>query len=170
MPANVEIKARVRDPQALRARVEALSDRPGELLVQEDTFFHAAQGRLKLRVLAPGRGELIHYHRPDASGPKVSDYAIFRTADPDGLKRLLGAALGVRGVVRKRRWLYWSGRTRIHLDEVEALGHFLEFEVMLDEDEAAETGEAEARALLDRLGIPPEDLLSGAYMDLLEKG
>jgi len=169
MPANVEIKARVRDPQDLRARVEALSDRPGELLVQEDTFFPVADGRLKLRVLAPDHGELIYYRRPDAEGPKVSDYFISRTDQPEALKQVLSLALGVRGVVRKRRWLYWSGRTRIHLDEVEGLGHFLEFEVMLDDGEPVEAGEAEARALLARLGIPQADLLSGAYMDLIEK-
>lgn len=167
MAANVEIKARVRDPQALRARVEQISDGPAQLLEQEDTFFHVPEGRLKLRVLAADRGELIYYRRPDLEGPKVSDYFFARTADPASLRQVLSLALGVRGVVRKRRWLYFVGRTRIHLDEVEGLGHFLEFEVMLADGEDPARGEEEARGLLARLGVAQEDLLAGAYIDLL---
>ncbi len=51
------------------------------------------QGRLKLRDFSDGHGELIRYQRPDASGPKISDYSISRTEDPDGLGKLLAAAL-----------------------------------------------------------------------------
>ena len=59
------------------------------------------------------------------------------------------------------------GRTRVHLDTVAALGEFLELEVVLADDEPAETGVAEARRLMARLGIAPEQLVEGAYVDLL---
>ena len=59
MPSNIEIKARVRDREALLRKIEAISEAPGELLRQEDTFFGAPSGRLKLRVLAPNLS-LIH--------------------------------------------------------------------------------------------------------------
>jgi len=70
--------------------------------------------------------------------------------------------------VRKRRWLYLVGYTRIHLDVVEGLGRFLELEVMLQPGQSEEEGAAMASDLLLRLGIAEQDLLPGAYMDLLE--
>jgi len=169
MATNVEIKARVRDWQQVRTVAERLSQTPGELLLQEDTFFHTRQGRLKLRVFAPDCGQLIYYERPDAPGPKRSDYLVAPTGEPEALKAVLAASLGVRGVVRKSRWLYLAGHTRIHLDEVEGLGRFLELEVMLQPGQSEEEGAATARDLLARLGIADQDLLQGAYMDLLER-
>ena len=170
MARNVEIKARVRDPERLRQRAEALSDTPPDVLLQEDTFFNTPQGRLKLRVLASGQGQLIAYQRPDCQGPKVSTYFISLTDDPESLKAVLSAALGVRGVVRKRRTLYLVGRTRVHLDEVEGLGAFMELEVVLAPGQSAEDGEAEAKQLMGDLGVSETDLVEGAYIDLLDRG
>jgi predicted adenylyl cyclase CyaB len=170
MATNIEIKARIKDLDRLRARAEELSDVPGELISQEDTFFLVPSGRLKLRVLAPDRGELIYYERADASGPRPSDYIISPTSDPESLKALLSTALGVRGVVRKQRWLYLVGNTRIHLDEVAALGSFLELEVVLDPGQTAEAGEQTAVALMTKLGIETGDLVEMAYIDLVQGG
>ena len=41
----------------------------------------------------------------------------------------LGKALGVKGRVKKTRLLYMVGQTRVHVDEVEGLGNFMELEV-----------------------------------------
>ena len=89
MPANIEIKARVRNFDEILRRAEALSDTPAEVIPQEDTFFNTPQGRLKLRVLLGEKGQLIYYTRPDQEGPKRSDYHISYTADPANLKRVL---------------------------------------------------------------------------------
>ena len=166
MATNVEIKARVHDPDRLRELVERLCDAPGEVLFQEDTFFHTPRGRLKLRVLAPDRGQLIYYERENESGPKPSNYVISPTSDPDSLKTVLSAGLGVRGVVRKRRLVYVVGNTRIHLDEVEGLGSFLELEVVLGPDESPEAGNAVATDLMRELEIDESDLINVAYIDL----
>ena len=167
MATNIEIKARVIDPASLRQRVEALSESTGELIVQDDTFFHTPRGRLKLRVMAPDNGQLIYYERIDEAGPKRSDYLISVTREPDSLKAALSAALGVRGRVRKERWLYWAGQTRIHLDEVEGLGSFIELEVVLQPGQNAEEGLMVAEALMQQLGLQETDLIDGAYIDLL---
>jgi predicted adenylyl cyclase CyaB len=168
MPANIEIKARVEDFDVLRARAEALSDAPVKVIPQEDTFFNTNMGRLKLRVLAPDVGYLIYYERPDQDGPKRSDYHLAKTDEPENLKTALKLALGVRGVVRKTRYLYLVGQTRIHLDEVEGLGHFMELEVVLREGQSDAEGQAIAEDLMRRLGVREEALIEGAYMDLLE--
>ena len=107
--------------------------------------------------------------RPDQDGPKRSNYHIYETSDPQGLKTALRMALGVRGVVRKTRYLYLAGQTRIHLDDVEGLGQFMELEVVLREGQSDAEGQAIAEDLMTRLGVRKEDLLEGAYMDLLEK-
>jgi predicted adenylyl cyclase CyaB len=170
MPANIEIKARVRNLDELRRRSEALSDTPVQVIPQEDTFFHTPRGRLKLRQLRPDLAQLVYYERPDQEGPKRSNYYLFETRDPAGLKTVLSLALGVRGVVRKRRYLYLAGQTRIHLDVVEDLGPFMELEVVLREGQSDAEGLTIAEDLMNRLGVRKEDLLEGAYMDLLEKG
>lgn len=168
MPANIEIKARASDFASLRKRAEALSDTPAQVIPQEDTFFNTSKGRLKLRQLAPDHGQLVYYERTDDSGPKRSNYSIFETSDPDNLKTALSLALGVRGVVRKKRTLYLVGQTRVHLDEVEGLGDFMELEVVLRPGQSDAEGQAIARDLMTRLGVAENDLLESAYMDLLE--
>lgn len=168
MGRNVEIKARVRDPDALRVSVEALADGPGEILDQEDVFFHAPKGRVKLRTFPDGRGELIAYDRSDETGPSLSSFHVHRTENPVGLKSFLTDVLGVRGVVRKRRLLYRIGQTRIHLDEVEGLGPFLELETVLTDTQPEEDGVRIATDVLAKLEIPDEDRIDCAYIDLLE--
>src|SRR5712691_7596603 len=134
MPVNIEIKARARDFADVRRRAEALSGGPAQIIPQEDTFFKVPAGRLKLRALAD-RAQLIYYERPEGQGPKRSDYHIFETSDPEALKITLALALGVRGVVRKTRYLYLVGQTRIHLDDVDGLGQFIELEVVMRPDQ-----------------------------------
>ncbi|MCG8465564.1 MAG: class IV adenylate cyclase, partial [Xanthomonadales bacterium] len=86
-----------------------------------------------------------------------------------GLKSTLEHAYGIKGVVEKVRHVYSVGQTRVHLDEVKNLGHFMELEVVLEDDQSLEQGEAIAQDLMQKLGIEPKDLIQGAYMDLLLK-
>jgi predicted adenylyl cyclase CyaB len=167
MPVNIEIKARVDDFDVLSARAEALSDVPVKVIPQEDTFFNTEKGRLKLRMLAPDLGYLIYYERPDRDGPKRSEYHLAKTNEPENLKTALALALGVRGVVRKTRYLYMVGQTRIHLDEVDGLGYFMELEVVMREGQSDAEGQAIAEDLMRRLGVREEALIEGAYMDLI---
>ena len=90
-----------------------------------------------------------------------------KSADPAALRETLGRAFTVLGRVVKGRRLYLVDRTRVHLDRVEGLGSFVELEVVLRDDEAPEDGMAVARKLLDHLGIAEDQLVTGAYLDLL---
>ncbi|HEY5719187.1 MAG TPA: class IV adenylate cyclase [Gammaproteobacteria bacterium] len=167
MARNVEIKARLTDPRAVEARAREVADQGPFELVQDDTFFACPSGRLKLRELAPDRGQLIFYQRADTAGPKLSSYFIAPTQDPAALRETLGRALRVIGRVRKRRRLYLAGQTRIHLDQVEGLGSFLELEVALADTDDTTAGEQVAMQLMNRLGVPAGDLVKGAYLDLM---
>jgi predicted adenylyl cyclase CyaB len=166
---NIEIKARLSDLPRLRARVASLAPAPPEVLEQTDTFFVVPRGRLKLRQFADGAGELIFYERPDHAGPKESSYVRYACHEPAALAAILGRALGVRGIVEKRREVFMIGRTRTHLDEVRGLGSFLELEVVLDDGEAGAEGEHVARELLAAFEIPESALVAHAYIDLLEE-
>jgi predicted adenylyl cyclase CyaB len=168
MPSNIEIKAHVRDFDKIRRRAEKLSDTRVEVIPQEDTFFNTPQARLKLRVLSQNEGQLICYTRPNQEGPKRSNYHIFLTSEPENLKRVLELAYGIRGIVRKTRYLYLVGQTRVHLDDVEVLGQFMELEVVMREGQSDLDGKVIAEDLMTALGVEKSDLLAGAYMDLLE--
>ncbi len=170
MPRNVEIKARLDGAAglaAVAARAAALGAEGPRVIDQDDTFFACDNGRLKLRAFGDGQGELIFYRRADTTGPKESFYVLAPVADCDALREALTLAYGEAGRVHKRRELWLAGRTRVHLDEVEALGMFLELEVVLRNGEPVGDGEAEARALLAALGVGTERLVEGAYVDLL---
>jgi adenylate cyclase class IV len=155
MARNIEIKAKVGNLETVARKAAAMADEGPIEILQDDTFFACPNGRLKLRAFSADkgervRGELIFYVRPDQTGPKESFYLISPTSEPDTLRELLSQAYGQAGRVRKHRTLFIAGRTRIHLDQVENLGNFLELEVVLSEDESTEKGEEVARDLMDR--------------------
>ena len=170
MSRNIEIKARIANVEVLMAKAAALADQGPIDIVQDDTFFVCDAGRLKLRAFSEEEGELIFYRRANQVGPKESFYVRSPTAAPASLRESLTLAYGQSGRVQKRRTLFMAGRTRIHLDRVVGLGHFLELEVVLEEQEPSEAGVREAYELMARLGVEPSQLVEGAYVDLLLTG
>jgi len=170
MARNVEIKARIDgDVDALTRKAAALASSGPIEIAQDDTFFHCPSGRLKLRAYSDTEGELIHYRRCDEFGPKTSDYVRSPTTQPQTLRAALTRAYGQAGRVVKQRTLYLVGRTRVHLDRVVGLGHYLELEVVLADDEDKAAGVQEAHALMAALGIEPAQLVDAAYVDLLAR-
>jgi predicted adenylyl cyclase CyaB len=166
MARNIEIKAHIESVESLVPRAAAIATEGPIEIEQDDTFFRCDNGRLKLRALASDKGEIIFYRRADQHGPRESFYLRSPTSAPDVLRDALSMAYGAVGRVRKHRTLFLVGRTRIHLDRVEGLGHFLELEVVLGDDEPSEAGVREARDLMEKLGIHPSQLIEGAYVDL----
>ena len=170
MSQNIEIKAELSEQQ-FRDTVTKAKSVAGELveeLYQKDTFFLVPQNRLKLRQFPDGSAELIAYSRSDSVDPIASNY--FRTpiGSPEELVEGLSLTLGVRGVVEKKRLLFLKEQTRIHLDEVTGLGFYLELEVVLAEGESEEYGIQIADDLMGELGIDSSQLVSHAYIDLIE--
>lgn len=167
MPRNIEIKAKIESIELLLPKALAIADQGPVEIEQDDTFFRCDAGRLKLRTLSPSAGELIFYRRADQQGPKESFYQLTPTHEPDRLRETLSLAWCQIGRVQKKRTLLLVGRTRIHLDRVQGLGHFLELEVVLEEDEPLEAGMQEANDIMAQLGVEPSRLIEGAYLDLL---
>jgi predicted adenylyl cyclase CyaB len=167
MPSNIEIKARVTDFERKCMLAEKLSGGPPQIITQRDTFFPCRHGRLKLRQFSENEGQLIAYSRADTEGAKQSDYLIYSTDTAGLLLDTLSAALGTGVIVVKRRRLYLVDQTRIHLDEVDGLGAFLELEVVLRPGQPAEEGRAIAAKIMHALEVADTDLVACAYADLL---
>jgi homotetrameric cytidine deaminase len=164
---NVELKARDPDPSGTAARCLALGAVDRGVLEQTDTYFVARHGRLKFRDGDHGT-ELIAYRRPDAAEASESSYV--RIPTPYAVVEALDAALGTTVVVSKRRrLLVWEG-VRIHLDEVDELGSFVEFEAVLPEAGDLATARAKVDRLRSELGIADDALVSVGYADLLMDG
>src|SRR4030095_802309 len=107
--------------------------------------------------------------RDNIAAPKQSNYLIVPSGDPTSLKILLSNTLAVRGVVQKQRLLYRIDNTRVHLDDVDGLGFFVELEVVVNEGQACEDGKFVAEEIMKQLGIYETDWVAEAYIDLLER-
>jgi len=170
MGRNVEIKARLSQAEFDRVMNLAgeITTEPHQVLFQCDTFFNTAVDRLKLREFSDGSAELIAYTRNDQHRPKASGYTRTLIPEPKGFLEAMRNSVGIRGVVEKQRDLFMVGATRIHLDQVQGLGTFLELEVVLKIGQSVEQGVVIAEGLMLQLGIEPDWLISHAYIDLLE--
>jgi len=164
---NVEIKARCIDAAAMARAAAAAGARLEGILEQVDTYFQVPDGRLKLRRENGLDAALIFYRRPDDIAPKLSRYELIPIAPGQRVGPILEQALGIKTVVRKRRQLWRLDNIRIHLDEVEGLGSFVECEVQVLPGRDLAGCRAQAQALLDALGIADSDLLAGSYADLM---
>ena len=167
---NVELKARDPDPaRTLALALEVGAEDLGEI-TQRDTYFSGARERLKLREQEPGESELIAYGRPDETQARVSEYRRVPTGDPRALREALDAGLGTLVVVdKRRRLLLWDG-VRIHLDEVDGLGSFLELEAVAPEGSDLSAERAKVERLRGELAVEDGNLVAGSYSDLLLDG
>jgi homotetrameric cytidine deaminase len=168
---NVELKARDPDPARTLERALALgADDRGEIR-QRDTYFSRARGRLKLREQETGGSplwdELIEYSRADSTDARTSTYRRVPVADVAPLREALDAAYGTLGTVTKRRRvLLWEG-VRIHLDEVEGLGSYLELEAVAEVGSDLNAEHDKIERLRAEFGIEEDDLVATSYSDLL---
>ena len=165
---NVELKGHDPDPAATLAAALALGALDDGVLMQRDTYFAAPQGRLKLREEDRGGAQLIAYARDDAAAARTSTYTRVDVADPAGLAAALGATLGTTGVVVKRRRLLLLGAVRIHLDDVDGLGTWVELEAVAAPGSDLRAEHAEVARIREALGLTDDRVVAEGYASLLE--
>ena len=163
---NIELKAKLRDR---RKAVELCNRREGFRFAGEfeqiDTYFRVSRGRFKLRVCQPGETYLVYYERENRPDIKGCDYHI-EFVDP-GLWEILSKALEIVAEVKKIRTLYLWENVRIHLDRVEGLGNFLEFEAVLGEGDTEEEGFRKVEELKSLFEVGEQDLIEGSYLEMV---
>lgn len=167
MRHNIEIKAKVSDENRIIKESEKIAHSGPTTIDQEDTYYDCRNGRLKLRKFSDNRGELIYYERGNGPDPRSCNYLIVGTSEPDSLKEILSRAFTIRGVVEKRRILYVAGQTRIHLDNVQGLGEYVELEYVLSPGQEEAEGITHLEGLMKRLGISKDDLMEESYIDMV---
>jgi adenylate cyclase class IV len=190
---NIEFKAELRDAALARSIALASGALHALSVEQTDTYYRVADARLKRRETRPapvagGEGpggggggagggsgagldreaadvEFILYERADGPGPRPSRFTIYT---PGQARERFGAGLPAPWVVvRKRREVLLLDGVRIHLDRVEGLGQFIEFEAPVTPDRDARAAGAAVERLRNLLRPALGEPVSGSYSDLL---
>jgi predicted adenylyl cyclase CyaB len=172
---NIEQKFRCPDLVEVERRARAMGAADRGLIFQHDLFFSAPLARLKLRLFPKvegdlsltGPAELISYARADEIKARASNYHIARIEDPNSLIATLTQALGPAQSLRKTRHLFIWENTRIHLDEVNDLGTFVELETVVSQQSVREARE-ELESVAHTLAL--HEPVATAYVDLLTHG
>ena len=164
---NVEIKAYLHEAESVRNKLKDKNALFKGIDHQIDTYFESKQGRLKLRE-GNIESALIYYERQNQAGPKESDILLYKSTDTATLKPILQKVLESLVVVDKKREIYYINNVKFHIDEVKALGQFVEIEAI------DETGEIGKEKLLERcqyymelFHIQEKDLLEVSYSDMM---
>jgi len=131
---NIELKARDLDLDASLRACLALGARDHGTIWQRDTYFDVPRGGLKLREEQPGNAHLIQFSRAEQPQQRESRYRIAEVTDVAALLPVLADAIGIWVTVVKQRHLLLWDTVRIHLDEVEKLGSFIELEAVAPAD------------------------------------
>lgn len=164
---NVELKAELRDPALARTILSAIGATRILAFDQVDTYFRIPHGRLKRRETTGEPVEYIVYERPNRAAPKLSNFTIFTAQQ--ALDRFGYEPLPTWLMVRKHRELWMHGGVRIHLDRVEKLGDFLEFEALVGRTQNMAKCHQAIAMLRERLRPVMGELIDCGYSDLLAR-
>ncbi len=164
---NVELKAELRDVALARGICRAIGASFILEFGQVDTYYRIPHGRLKRRETEGEPVEYIFYERANRAAPKLSHFTIFSAEQ--ALERFGMEPMPVRLIVRKRRELWMHHNVRIHLDAVEQLGNFLEFESLVSKDHNVAKGHEAIAALRKQFGPVMGELIDCGYAELMER-
>lgn len=164
---NIEFKAELRNLAAARRQCEVLGAQRVRHMQQTDTYFRLPDGRLKKREVPGELTEWIFYHRQDRVSPRMSNYTILN--DEQARRRWGTHSLKPWLTVIKSRELWMLGDVRIHLDEVEGVGTFIEFEALVSRRFDVEMCHEAVRTLRETFTPLLGEPISKSYSDLVEQ-
>lgn len=191
MPFNLESKFGIQNGEDSLKLYSNLAFKLKDLtthytIKQEDTFFKTINNdtskRVKLRrCFNDDRdAELISYDRPTVKGEKTSESCIVKVGSYSLMVQVLSSIAKLYGVLRKTREVFkiqYGSRkeepkkqARIHIDNVEKLGNFIEFEVIYDGSEGGKKEASQTLSyLIDFFSLSSRDEVECSYFELLEK-
>lgn len=163
---NLEIKVQL-DQRTLSNLLEQLSPYYSETVIQTDTYFATNEGRLKLREEKDRTSYLIRYQRPNVEEAKESHCFFYPIGNASLFLSVLGDCLREEIKVKKQRAVYMlKPHIRVHLDQVENLGDFLEIEILLSREIPLAAAEIEMQELQERLQIGHLPKINCGYREL----
>lgn len=167
MSENIELKASIASAAKACEIASRFAEATPRQLIQIDTYFTVNIGRLKLRQCSDVGDELIYYLRPDVANQKCCRYWRLPVESAEITRLNLSKACGVDAVVRKTRSLFLCENVRIHIDRVDGLGDFLEFEAVLANNNSPARSQHLLAILTDAFKIRPHDLIRHSYRELV---
>lgn len=177
---EVELKVRA-DHGAVRDRLNELGADRDERLYQEDTYYNApdrdfaeTDEALRIRRVRPGGvGDEEATARVTYKGPLLEAESKsreeFETGVDDGetMDRILrGLGYDPTATVSKDRETYSLDGYTVTLDSVEGLDEFVEVETEIESADIEDARDG-GRAVLDRLGLDPDEQIQTSYLGLL---
>jgi adenylate cyclase class 2 len=189
MSTEIEIKAWVDDPGALRARLAALcggSPGQGTAFTKEDAYWASpVQGgtappqELRIRretKTSPGgtvsRALWVTYKVKEVrDGMEINDEREFSVSDGPAFEELLCRLGLTKGIEKRKQGWSWNreGNT-VELSEVEGLGWFVELEILTAGD-AGDLSVARTRllSLLREIKVPEDRIEARYYTEMLRE-
>lgn len=164
MPQNLELKAKYPNIKRAEAIARTISETEPEVLEQTDTYYIVPRGRLKLREIRGKETELIWYDRKEDGADRLSTFERIPIGSSPGFISILNQTLGVDVKVEKQRTVYIWNDCRIHIDLVDQLGPFVEFEVLKSQQNDERT---RLDFLIEKFGITDLDTINCSYADLI---
>jgi adenylate cyclase class 2 len=164
---NIELKARDPNPARSIEACRAIGAENMGTIWQRDSYFDVPFGGLKLREENPGHPHLIQFERANEPQQRESRYRIVEVEDLPTLLAALTSAIGLAVVVTKHRDLFLWQDVRIHLDEVEQLGTFIELEAVAPPASDLSHEHALISELRSTFAITDERLVAAGYASQL---
>lgn len=172
---EIELKARLHNPEKVRAKVEGFADYVREF-DKMDAYWHGpewrfARGTKGFRLRADGEKSIVTFKaKRNEGGIEINRETEFEVSDPDAFTSLV-ERIGCEPFYRKHktgRAYDYDGFT-IELVQVEGLGNFIEVEKLLDNDdpETVAVVLGGLKGILARAGVPESDIEGRGYSELI---
>ncbi len=165
MGKNLELKIKVDSFSDFENIAKMIGAERTAVLNQKDVYYNFSIGLLKLRNVN-GKYELIKYLRNESGAERWSNYELLYLSG-ENVEKYLGELFEQEAVVNKIRTLYMYKDTRIHFDEVENLGRFIELEAVVTDSE--KEAENQFNFLVEKLNLNLDRQINCSYRDLILK-
>ena len=165
MPKNLEVKIQVDSFLDTLDTLKLHRIKEEKVLEQTDVYYQNDNMKVKLRI-ENGQNWLIKYLRDETGKDRWSSYELLKL-EGENPRKYLSDLLSEKTVVNKQRKLYIYENTRIHLDEVENLGNFIELETVVTGGDSE--AKAEFEEVVELLNLDLTKQIKCGYKELIEK-
>jgi predicted adenylyl cyclase CyaB len=175
MVFEVELKACLTDPATVETRAGELGVFKGET-TKLDIYFRRCGDSSRLpadrfRLRREGRQAVVNFKQEQqADGLEVNQEIEFEVSDAHAFYQFADR-FGFEPFVVKRKQarIYQIGQAQVELNQVEHLGHFVEIEILCEQENEVPVARVEVARLLTRLGLEAAAVEPRPYIELLQE-
>ncbi|RLI98359.1 MAG: class IV adenylate cyclase [Candidatus Aenigmatarchaeota archaeon] len=179
---EVEVKARISDPFAVREKLESMGSVFGDTVEHKDSYFKPkgfdsrpeGPGDFILRIRSKkshgAKNPASHWLTYKALTEMLGVWVEHETpiGNPEEAMNILEGSNFVHiCTLNKKRTMGSCGDFEVHIDDVEELGKFIEVAHDIDDDGEKEATQARILEFLRKLGIDDKDIERRGYGELM---